>query len=315
MSETAENIIIPPRLRSGDTIGLVTPAAPIRDQALVTAGIRVLEEAGFRVKLPVELAQERYLAGSDQARAQQFIEMWDDPEVRAILAMRGGYGAMRLLPFLDLQKFAANPKILAGFSDITILLNEIQRRTGLITYHTPVLTTLARSDETSQRSFLAMLTGPVETIIPPDLQILTGGTAEGHLIGGNLASLSHLLGTPYEPIWQDTILFIEDIGEAPYQIDRMLTQLQVSGRLSRLSGLIMGSFSDDDEQEKEWSQQIWARALELTGGRIPLWANFPVGHGARNMTMPIGMVAVMAADTGQLEFIDPREKSTIGSNQ
>jgi muramoyltetrapeptide carboxypeptidase len=305
MSETAKQIIIPPRLQPGDTIGLVTPAGPVHDQDKVRAGTNILEEADFLVKLPVDLEKEEYLAGSDEARARQLTEVWNDPEIKGILAMRGGYGAMRLLPYLDPAGFAKNPKILAGFSDITILLNEIQRRTGLVTYHTPVLTTLARSDAASRRSFLEMLTGPAKAIAPPDLQILTGGSATGHLIGGNLASLSHLLGTPYEPIWRNGILFIEDVGEAPYQIDRMLTQLQASGRLGQLSGLILGTFSEGDEHEKEWSELIWARAQELTGGQIPLWGNFPVGHGQRNLTMPVGMTAIMDSEKRVLEFLNP----------
>ncbi|MEN8135273.1 MAG: LD-carboxypeptidase [Thermodesulfobacteriota bacterium] len=302
MSETAKQIIIPPRLQPGDTIGLVTPAGPIRDRDTVRAGIDILEKAGFQVKLPVDLEKEEYLAGSDEARARQLTEVWHDPEVQGILAIRGGYGAMRLLPYLDPAGFAETPKILAGFSDITILLNEIQRWTGLVTYHTPVLTTLAQSDAASQQSFLEMLTGPARTITPPDLQILTGSNATGHLIGGNLASLSHLLGTPYEPVWRNGILFIEDVGEAPYQIDRMLTQLQASGRLGQLSGLILGTFSEGDEHEKKWSELIWTRAQELTGGQIPLWGNFPVGHGARNLTMPIGMTAAMDSTNGRLDF-------------
>lgn len=302
MHATAKPLIIPPRLQPGDTIGLITPAGPIQDQDTVRSGTDILEAAGFKVKLPVDLQKEQYLAGSDGARARQFTEVWHDPEVQGVLAMRGGYGAMRLLPYLDPAEFAKTPKILAGFSDITILLNEIQRETGLITYHTPVLTTLAHSDAASQQSFLEMLTGPAKNITPPDLQILTSGNASGHLIGGNLASLSHLLGTPHEPIWHNGILFLEDVGEAPYQIDRMLTQLQASGRLAQLSGLILGSFNEGDPQEKEWSAQIWNRAQELTNGQIPLWGNFPIGHGKRNITMPIGMPVVMESEKGSLEF-------------
>ena len=305
MNETAKRTIIPPRLRVGDTISLITPAGPVHDWDAAQAGINILQEAGFLVKPPSELEEKEYLAGSDEARVHQLLEVWHDPEVQAVLAMRGGYGTMRLLPYLDPTELAANPKILAGFSDIAILLNEIQHRTGLVTYHTPVLTTLARSDEDSQRSFLEMLTEPANAINPLDLQILTGGTARGQLIGGNLASLSHLHGTPYEPAWRNAILFIEDVGEAPYKIDRMLTQLKDSGRLQQLSGLILGSFSAGDEREEEWSELVWTRARELTEDQIPLWGNFPVGHGKRNLTMPGGMTTVMDSTEGRLEFINP----------
>lgn len=168
-----------------------------------------------------------------------------------------------------------------------------------------MLTTLPKSDEDSRQSFLKMLTGPAEIIKPPDLEILTGGQARGRLIGGNLASLSHLLGTPYEPVWLDGILFIEDVGEAPYKIDRMLTQLHASGRLRQLRGLILGAFSEGDAREKDWAALVWARARELTGENIPLWGNFPIGHGKTNLTMPVGMTVVMDSALGQLEFIHP----------
>lgn len=306
MKETDSHIIIPPRLQAGDTVGLITPAGPILDWQSAHAGIKILQDAGFLIKLPAEMKEENYLAGSDQERADQLVAMWADPEVKAVLAMRGGYGTMRLLPFLNLKQFADNPKILAGFSDISILLNEVQHRTGLVTYHTPVLTTLSRSDSTSQRTFLEMLTRSAEVIVPEDIKILTGGNSRGKLIGGNLASLSHLLGTPYEPNWRNAILFIEDVGEAPYAIDRMLTQLNEAGCLPQLSGLIMGTFSKDgDREEEEWSEPVWARALALTRGKIPLWGNFPIGHGKRNLTVPVGMTTIMNSKAGTLEFINP----------
>ncbi|MDT8334989.1 MAG: LD-carboxypeptidase [Desulfurivibrionaceae bacterium] len=305
MPEIAEPTIIPPRLKPGATIGLITPAGPIRDHAKVRSGIAILEGAGFKVKLPGQLSGDDYLAGSDEERAGQLAGMWDDPEVGAVMAVRGGYGVFRLLPYLDPTRFRENPKILAGFSDITILLNEIQRRTGLVTYHTPMLTTLAASDEPSRQAFIEILTGSPRPISPPKLRILTGGSAGGRLIGGNLASLCHLLGTPHEPLWDGAILFIEDVGEPVYKIDRMLTQLRVSGRMGRLNGMILGSFSADDEREGKWPKRIWERAAQLTGGNMPLWGNFPVGHGARNLSLPVGMTVIMDSTERRLEFIKP----------
>lgn len=305
MPETAERTIIPPRLKAGGTIGLITPAGPVRDREKLEAGIAVLTEAGFRVKEPRELRRDDYLAGSDGERAEQLGEMWNDPEVGAVMAVRGGYGVLRLLHHLDLARFAENPKILAGFSDITILLNEIQRCTGLVTYHTPVATTLAYSDELSRQSFIEMLTGHPRDVSAPEVQIVTVGRAEGRLIGGNLASLCHLLGTPHEPVWRDSILFLEDVGEPPYKIDRMLTQLAVSGRLEQLGGLILGTFGAGAEKEEQWAERVWERSLRLTGGRIPLWGNFPVGHTARNLSLPVGIQAVMDSEKKRLEFIEP----------
>lgn len=305
MPATAAKQIIPPSLKPGDVVGLITPAGPTTDQEAVLAGVKLLEQEGYQVRLSNDLEKEGYLAGSDEKRAQQFIDTWNDTEIKAVLAIRGGYGALRLLPYLDLKALAAKPKILAGFSDITILLNEIHRRTGMVTYHAPMLATLSRSDQKSQKSFFRMLAGHYDPIKPAALQILTGGTARGRLIGGNLASIIHLLGTPYEPDWLHNILVIEDVGEAPYKMDRMLTQLQLAGRLEKLAGLIIGTITGADGREEEWSATIWERARQLTGGKIPLWVNFPVGHGARNITLPVGLATIMDSDQGCLEFIVP----------
>jgi muramoyltetrapeptide carboxypeptidase len=301
MNETS-NPVIPPGLESGDTIALISPAGPVRDQEAAAAGITILEDAGFRVKPLEELASQEYLAGSDQERAKQLTDAWLDPEIKALLAMRGGYGSMRLLPFLDFERFTGTPKILAGFSDITVLLNEIQRRTGIVTYHAPVLTTLARSDEDSQQSFLNSLGGTITDIRDDSIEVLAGGEAKGRLAGGNLATISHLLGTPYELSLDNAILFIEDVGEEAYKVDRMLTQLDVAGNLRKLAGLVIGTFTGNNGNEDDWTELVWARALELTGGNIPLWGNFPVGHGARNMTLPLGVEAVMNSSQKTLEL-------------
>jgi muramoyltetrapeptide carboxypeptidase len=301
MNETRHKPVMPPGLETGDTIALIPPAGPVRDHDAAAAGTAILEEGGFRVKHLDELTGEDYLAGSDQDRAKQFTDAWLDPEIKALLAIRGGYGCMRLLPLLDLERFAGAPKILAGFSDITVLLNEIQRRTGIVTYHAPVLTSLARSDKDSQKSFINSLGGKVVDIHDDSIEVLAGEHARGKLIGGNLATISHLLGTPYELLLDNAILFIEDVGEETYKIDRMLTQLNATGNLQKLSGLILGTFTENGDHEVEWTKPVWERALNLTGGKIPLWGNFPVGHGARNMTMPLGVEVVM----------DPSQKTLV----
>ena len=303
MPETAKKQIFPPFLEPGDTIGVIAPAGPTIDHDAALAGIKLIEKKGYKVLLPDDLEQQDYLAGNDKDRVQQFIDTWNNDEVKALLAVRGGYGSLRLLPYLDMQKLSKKPKILAGFSDITVLLNEISRQTGLVTYHSPMLATLARSDQNSQDSFFRVLNGNFTPVNFYTTQILTNGTARGRLIGGNLASLIHLLGTPHEPNWVNNILVIEDVGEPPYKIDRMLTQLHLSGRLEKLAGLILGTFTGADGLEDESFETIWKRAHELTEGKIPLWANFPSGHGTRNVTLPVGMETVMDSASGQLEFI------------
>lgn len=304
MNATAKPLIIPPPLKPGDTIGLVTPAGPVRDLVAFAFGKQLLEERGFRVKVPDDLFNEQdFLAGSDQERAAQFNSIWHDPEVKAVLAVRGGYGCLRLLPLLDLGKLAANPKILAGYSDLTVLLNEITRLTGLVTYHAPVLNSLQRCDATSRDSFWRMLAGEgPESIKPERLQVIREGQGRGPLTGGNLTSLVHLLGTPHEINWRGSILFLEDTGEPPYRIDRLLTHLERAGCLRELGGLILGTFTDNGGEEEAWTASVWARVMELAGADFPIWADFPVGHGGRNLSLPLGVAAEMDSASGTLRL-------------
>lgn len=295
--------INPPRLNRGDTIGIFAPAGPVRDQDAFAAGHRLLVDMGFKVRYGNDILRATgYLAGDDRRRAEELQELWGDPEVKALLAARGGYGCIRLLPELDLDLLGKTPKIIAGFSDISVLLNAISGRTGLITFHGPNLSSLARVDAPSVESFFATLTHRETLPLQPDgLEILRSGQARGKLMGGNLASLAHLLGTPRETSWNGCLLFLEDIGEAPYRLDRMLTQLHQAGRLQNIAGLILGSFTECGNTEL-----IWQRLLELiTTQNIPLWANFPCGHGASNHILPIGLEAEMDSAAGVLRFIGP----------
>jgi muramoyltetrapeptide carboxypeptidase len=304
MNATAKPLIIPPPLNPGDTIGLVTPAGPVRDLVAFAFGKQLLEDRGFRVKAPDDLFnQQDFLAGSDQERACQFKTMWHDPEVKAVLAVRGGYGCLRLLPLLDLAELAAAPKVLAGFSDLTVLLNEITRLTGLVTYHAPVLNSLQRCDETSRESFWRMLAGEGGGILKPErLQVIRQGWGLGPLTGGNLTSLVHLLGTPHEITWRGSILFLEDTGEPPYRIDRLLTHLARAGCLRDLAGLILGTFTNNSGEEEAWTAAVWTRVLELAGDNYPIWGNFPVGHGSRNLSLPLGVTTEMDSTTGTLSL-------------
>lgn len=305
MNTTAKPLIVPPILQPGDTIGLVTPAGPIRDLVAFAFGKQLLEDQGFLVKVPDDLFnQQDFLAGSDQERAYQFKTIWHDPEVKAVLAVRGGYGCLRLLPLLDLAELAANPKLLAGYSDLTVLLNEVTRLTGLVTYHAPTLNSLQRCDAASRHSFWGMLAGDWrETIKPECLQVIRKGWGRGPLTGGNLTSLVHLLGTPHEITWRRSILFLEDTGEPPYRIDRLLTHLERAGCLRELGGLILGSFTNNSGEEEAWTASVWARVLELAGDGYPIWGNFPTGHGERNLSLPLGVTAEMDSTTGTLRFV------------
>jgi muramoyltetrapeptide carboxypeptidase len=285
--------IFPPSISKGDTIGLVAPAGPIINTNNFIAGIGILEKNGFRVKYNRQLLNVKgYLAGSDQERADEFNRLWSDPGIKALIAVRGGYGCMRMLDLIDMKQIQSNPKILIGFSDLTVLLTVIHKRTGLVTYHGPVVTTLAGIDKQSQASFFNVLNGKIPDMINhPKVTILKEGNAEGLLLGGNLTTLVHMIDTPYELSWDNKILFIEDTGESPYRLDRLLTHLSLSGRLQKIKGLILGTFSDDARKENGAMQRaVHKRILELFEGcDVPVWANFPVGHSRRNLTLPIGI--------------------------
>ncbi|OGQ97815.1 MAG: LD-carboxypeptidase [Deltaproteobacteria bacterium RIFOXYD12_FULL_55_16] len=302
MNATLKPILAAP-LKKGDTIGIIAPAGPVRNEGDFAAGLKILSELGFKTRYQSNILRHHdYLAGTDQERLAELHELWRDPEVKAILAVRGGYGCLRLLPDLDFALIRQQPKMLIGFSDLTVLLLAIQQKTGLITFHGPMLTTLPRSDRDSQEAFIQLLTGrSAPEIKTKGLEILKGGQARGRLLPGNLTSLVHLLGTPWEPDWKDTILVLEDIGEAPYRIDRLLTHLWAAGRLEQIAGLILGDFEQCGEREA-----IWQRTLELLAHRpIPIWANFPCGHGSRNQILPVGVEAQLDSSTGRLVFPQP----------
>ncbi|MCL2458417.1 MAG: LD-carboxypeptidase [Desulfobulbus sp.] len=300
-------LILPPRLRRGETIGLLCPAGPVRDAERLRAGIRLIEEAGFAVKLQGPATPtDGYLADSDQARAAHLHALWSDEEVKAIVAIRGGYGSLRMIERLDWELCRQYPKFMVGFSDVTVLLNCLVDRAGLITVHGPMAGTLARSDEHSRASLFALLTGAFEERIKPrGLEILRGGTGRGQLVGGNLTTLLHLLATPWDRSWDGCILVLEDTGEPLYRLDRMLTHLSLAGRLQRLAGLVLGDFDLGDDQmvNLRLQEAVWARVLELAPPGYPIWARFPAGHRQRNLALPIGMEAEMTSDAGALTLL------------
>jgi muramoyltetrapeptide carboxypeptidase len=301
MNATHKPILAAP-LKKGDMIGIISPAGPVRNENDFRSGLKILTELGFKTRYQDNILRHHdYLAGTDQERLAELHDLWRDPEVKAILAMRGGYGCLRLLPDLDLSLIRQRPKMLIGFSDLTVLLSAIQQKTGLITFHGPMLTTLAQSDRDSQEAFFQLLTGrPRPEITVKGLEILKGGQARGKLLPGNLTSLVHLIGTSCEPDYATRILVLEDIGEAPYRIDRLLTHLWAAGRLKQIAGLVLGDFDQCGEIEL-----IWQRVLELLSDRpIPIWANFPMGHGSRNRILPVGGEAQLDSSSGKLTILE-----------
>ena len=302
---TPKPVLRPPLLKRGDTIGLAAPAGPIAEEVL-RQGLQLLRDCGIKkVRYAQDICRrENYMAGSDRRRLEELHQLWDDDEVKAIIAVRGGYGCARLLTKLDFDLIRKKPKILVGFSDLTILLNVIHRQTGLITFHGPMLSTLVRDGRETLESALNELTVHAQAHLKiKGLEILRPGQAQGPLLGGNLACLAQLLATPYEPAWAGAILLLEDINEPAYRLDRLLTQLSLAGRLDSLAGIILGEFLGNDSRSINDLDLVWQRVLALTPETIPVWANFPAGHGKRNILLPIGRPVSMDSDKATLRLI------------
>ena len=277
---------------------MAAPAGAIARPKL-EAGLAVLAELLPQAPLRVDeavLRQEGYLAGADADRAAHLSELMTAPDIGAVLCARGGFGASRLLPLLDMEALAASKRLFMGFSDCTALLNALTAY-GLITLHGPMVSQLPRLDQGSRDALARLLRGELEWPLKMEGRPLTSGKAEGALWGGNLTMLCHLLGTPWLPPLDGGILFLEEINEPPYRLDRLLTQLELAGVLGRISGLALGALSNGDDDSLGLSDSA---AERLAGLGLPLVAELPFGHGPRNMLLPIGARAQLDAEAGLL---------------
>ena len=302
-------VLLPPRLRPGDTIGVILPAGPVRNHARAEKGMSLLHQMGYRLRLPATgPADADYLAAPDEVRLRTLHALWADEEVRTLMAMRGGYGCLRIVDRLDMEFFRRHPKWLVGFSDLTVLHAALNRDAGLVTMHGPMVATLGQTAREDLQRLFSLLAGePTGLHDTAAMEILRPGIRRGRLCGGNLTCLLSLLGTPWEPAWQDAIILLEDTGEPMYRLDRMLTQLAQAGRLQQAAGLLLGSFdhpSGDTLETIRLQEQVWQRVLELTrDADFPVWANVPLGHGQRNAALPLGMEAEMNSLTGTLTLL------------
>jgi muramoyltetrapeptide carboxypeptidase len=297
--------IKPPRLGPGSVIGIAAPAGPFEPEAL-NRGVEVLRAMDFEVVVPDDLfAAEGYLAGTDAHRAQSLNRLFADPGIDAVMCARGGYGSLRILPLLDYAGMAARPKALIGFSDITALLTAVSARCGLITFHGPVVTTLAGAAEETLAGLRAAVASdrPVR-VRSEGISALRPGAAAGPLVGGNLTTLCHLLGTPYAPRFRNRIVFLEDRGEAPYRIDRMLTHLRTAGGFDGAKGLALGSFDGCGSPD-----EILAIVADLfQGAPFPILSGVQAGHSEPNLTLPLGVRAVIDTRRRTLEFECPTQE-------
>ncbi len=245
MKEKKIKTLKPPRLKRGDTIGIVAPASHF-DLEKFNRGIAVLESMGFNTSVPEGLFNKKgYFAGSDLERAEMVNRYFADTTIKAIMCARGGYGSIRILSLLDYETIQKNPKIFVGFSDVSALLSTLYLRCRLVTFHGPTVTTLGNSDNMTKDSLLSMITSGEKPEIAMESGItIQPGSASGPVLGGNLNTLCHLLGTRFQPDFKGCILFLEDRGEAPYRVDRMLSQMKLAGCFNRLAGFILGTFED-----------------------------------------------------------------------
>jgi muramoyltetrapeptide carboxypeptidase len=297
--ETIKKNILPAKLQPGDKIGLAAPASPF-DQEKFKKGLAVVEGAGFEILVPENIYRKNgYFAGNDQERAGVLNQLFEDPDVKAIVCARGGYGSIRVLDFLDYENIRRNPKIIIGFSDITALLVNLNKKCGLITFHGPVATSLEGLSEDARASFFSALTVRRSHILKAkEGRIIYHGSGNGVLTGGNLTTLCSLTGTPYAPYLKDVILFLEDRGEAPYRIDRMVKQMALAGCFDRVKGLVLGSFSDCGDFEQ--IQSVFEEQFQHSG--IPVMTGFNIGHQADNLTIPIGSMAEMDTRSGTVSY-------------
>jgi muramoyltetrapeptide carboxypeptidase len=286
--------IKPRRLKPGDLVGILAPAGPVEEEDLLP-GIEALELLGFRVRLsPHALLKEGYLAGPDELRLQDLHALFQDDEVKAIICARGGYGSLRLFDRIDFELIRERPKILVGYSDITALLLAVYKRARLVTFHGPMLKDMTKN-QGSNLSFLTKLMTSPESVTMrfEGAEVLRRGSASGKLLGGNLSLITHLLGTPFMPSLKGALLFLEERGEAPYRIDRMLTHLRLSGLLSGCAGVMTGTFEDCGEP----SAVVTLIEERLGDLPVPIMIGLPIGHGEVNTSLPIGVKAVL--DTGK----------------
>jgi muramoyltetrapeptide carboxypeptidase len=313
-------IIKPKKLNKGDTIGLITPASALTRAAFEKA-IENLEGFGFKVKYSENMrVRKGFLAGTDKQRLQDLHTMFEDSEVSGVVCARGGYGSGRLLPNIDYNLIKRNPKVFIGYSDITALLYGIHAKTGLVCFHGPVGAS-SYSDFTSDQFQNVLMKGKNKvTIERPKawddlddqaykLLKINSGIASGTLVGGNLSLIVSLMGTPYDIDYTDKIVFIEDVGESPYRIDRMLTQLLNSEKLKTAKGIALGVFIDCETKpdDPDFSQSLSLREVledRFSNLGIPVIYGLPFGHINDNATLPFGVQAELNVDKAKLTLLE-----------
>ncbi len=304
-----EDVVLPPRLKKGDTIALTAPAGAIFNAESIQKATVAFEAQGFRVMHGETLKQQfGYLAGTDEFRAAELNALFANKNVSAIIAMRGGWGCSRLFNHLDFNLIGQHPKIICGFSDITSLLLAIHKKTGLITFHGPVGNSTLEGF--TMENFLRLVKGgeALKMIQPAaePLTVFSKGNATGKLLGGNLTVWNSLIGTGYLPATTGSLLFFEETEEEPYQVDRLLTQLEITGTLSSAAGIIFGKCAKCEAEEPDKSftlQEVFQQKFGTLN--LPVASGFNFGHVRDKFTFPVGAKATFDTADSSITLLNP----------
>ena len=291
----------PRALKKGSTVAVFAPASPV-EQAALLQGVTYLNAMGFRTKISnLIFSRYHYFAGSHQERAMELNRLFADPDVDAIFCARGGYGSVHLLTYLDSAIIRSNPKIFLGYSDVTVLLQYLERQTEMVCFHGPMVARefgsgAAGFNEGNLLDCIARRSGELK-ISAPGLESLRSGTAKGQLTGGCLSLIVSMLGTSYEIDTSEKILFLEDVNTRPYQIDRMLMQLKLAGKFSRIRGLVFGKMLNcNQNSDGEYRLQEIISDI-LSDFHFPILYGLPSGHAQSNsLTLPMGVQVTLDCD-------------------
>jgi len=296
-------MIKPPALKSNATIGILSPSSWMNESDLKLA-ITVFEEKGYHLVLGKSVFLKNHtFAGTPEQRANDINNMFANPDIGAIICTRGGYGANRVLPLLNYDLIKANPKIFMGYSDVTAFLTSITQKTGLVTFHGPMLSSFKKGMVDYNFDLIEKTLFGYESITiqsPRELQcrVLKSGKAEGPLWGGNMCLLINRLGTPDQLNTDGTILFIEDIGEYLYAIDRMMVHMKKAGMFDNIKGLIIGELVDMKDYDEPFGKSTDEIVMDVCGDlEIPIISNFPCGHGMYHAIMPISIPVRLDSDS------------------
>ncbi len=300
------SVIRPPRLQAGDLVRVVAASGPIPSEAFAAGAARWCERFRLGYDPEVLFAAEGFLAGSDRARLAALIAAIRDPEAKAVVLGRGGYGLLRIVATMSPTLLRDHAKPVIGFSDGTILL-ALAARSGVAAVHGPVVTQLGRLSDEDRSALFALLESTEPQALCAGLGELRPGRAVGPLLGGNLECLSRLLGTPYLPDLDGALLFLEEVGERPYRIDRLLTHLELAGVFARVAGVVVGDLVACDEPAgARWPSPTAEAVVAERLGRlaIPVAIGAPIGHGSRNRALPYGARAELDTKAGTLNALE-----------